>query len=287
MKMSDWELLHTLYLYQNITQSAVALYLSQSAVSKRLQAIENELGVVLAVRGKRGVAFTPEGEYLAVKATQILNIMQEIREHLSHLKDEPSGTLTIGAPNSMARFSLPAILQRYRQQHPNIQFDITTERSSKICRLVEQGVLDIGFVKGEFPFSGEKLCYGTEHAYLASITPIDMARLSRQPYITYFKDDYTQKLLEQWWGEYYFSPLPRGLVVPNGDICKEMILKGLGYSIFFVPEYMESYPQYCTPLFHKDGSPLSRPSCLIYHKDSAKEPIINDFIKCFIGESGL
>lgn len=282
MKMSDWELLHTLYLYQNITQAASALYLSQSAVSKRLQAIEDEFGVVLATRGKRGVSFTPEGEYMAVKATQVMSIMQEVKEHLSHLKEEPAGTLTIGAPNSMARFSLPAILQRYRQRHPNIQFDITTERSSKICRMVEQGALDIGFVKGEFPFSGVKLRYDTECAYLASITPVDMTRLNRLPYITYFKDDYTQKLLEQWWGEYYFSPLPQGLVVQNGDICKEMILKGLGYSIFFVSEYMESYPQYCTPLFHKDGSPLARPSCLIYHKDSAREAVIQDFIQCVI-----
>lgn len=284
MKMSDWELLHTLYLYQNMTQTASALFLTQSAVSKRLQAIETELGILVANRNKRGVVFTPEGEYLAVKSTQILDIMQEIREHLTYLKDEPSGILSIGAPNSMARFSLPTIMQSYKKLHPNINFDITTDRSSKISLLVEQGILDLGFVKGDFPFSGEKYLFDTEYAYLASTTPLDIRQLPGQPYITYFKDAYTQNLLEQWWSEYFFSPLPQGLVVQNGDICKEMILKGLGFSIFFVKEYMEGYPEFCTPLYHKDGSPLSRPAWLIYHEDLAKKSMIQDFITCVTGQ---
>ena len=111
MKTSDWALIQTLYECRNITRAAAQLYISQPTLTKRLRAIEEELGVVIALRGKRGVTFTPEGEYLAVKATQFLSLMDEVNRHLTELKEEPSGTLCIGASNSMARFSRPGLLQ--------------------------------------------------------------------------------------------------------------------------------------------------------------------------------
>ena len=82
MKTSDWALIQTLYECRNITRAAAQLYISQPTLTKRLRAIEEELGVVIALRGKRGVTFTPEGEYLAVKATQFLSLMDEVNRLL-------------------------------------------------------------------------------------------------------------------------------------------------------------------------------------------------------------
>ena len=93
MKTSDWALIQTLYECRNITRAAAQLYISQPTLTKRLRAIEEELGVVIALRGKRGVTFTPEGEYLAVKATQFLSLMDEVNRHLTELKEEPSLSL--------------------------------------------------------------------------------------------------------------------------------------------------------------------------------------------------
>lgn len=98
MKTSDWALIQTLYECRNITRAAAQLYISQPTLTKRLRAIEEELGVVIALRGKRGVTFTPEGEYLAVKATQFLSLMDEVNRHLTELKEEPSGTSASGRP---------------------------------------------------------------------------------------------------------------------------------------------------------------------------------------------
>ncbi|WP_166442454.1 helix-turn-helix domain-containing protein [Enterocloster asparagiformis] len=91
MKTSDWALIQTLYECRNITRAAAQLYISQPTLTKRLRAIEEELGVVIALRGKRGVTFTPEGEYLAVKATQFLSLMDEVNRHLTELKEGALG----------------------------------------------------------------------------------------------------------------------------------------------------------------------------------------------------
>lgn len=282
MRMSDWYLLQTLYECQNLTKAAELLYLSQPTLSKRLQSIELELNVTIAERGKRGITFTEEGEYLVVKAVQINGLMDEIKNHLAQNQNEPADVLSIGAPNSMARFSLPVLLQQYRLEHPRIQYDLTTNLSSKITRLVERGKLDLGFVSGEIPFSGEKQLFKTEHAYLASVEPLDISQLNRHPYITYFKDPYSQQLIEQWWQEYYYSPLPNGLTVKHGEICKEMILKGLGYSIFFIRDYLADHPQFIQPLYHKDESPLTRNTWLIYQKESLQKPHVKSFINNII-----
>lgn len=59
MRMSDWNLIQTLYECRSLTKAAGLLYLTQPTLTKRLQAIEEELGVTVAVRGKRGISFTP------------------------------------------------------------------------------------------------------------------------------------------------------------------------------------------------------------------------------------
>ncbi len=280
MKTSDWAIIQALYECRNITRASDQLYISQPTLTKSLKAMEEELGVLIAVRGKRGVTFTPEGEYLAVKAAQILTIMNEISRHLSELKEQPRGTLRIGSTNSMTRFYLPSLLSQYRGIQPGIQFEIVTSLSSQLCKMLERGELDLALVNGDIPYGGKKYLFSAEQAYIASAEPLDMERLSTYPYLSYFKDIYTQKLIESWWAEHYLTPFPSGLVVKHGEICREMILKGLGYSIFFIRDYMADYPQYIYPLHHKDGTPLIRNSWLLCPQGVAERPEIQDFIKC-------
>lgn len=281
MKTSDWALIQALYESRNITRAAAQLYISQPTLTKRLKAIEEELGTVIVIRTKRGVTFTPDGEYLAVKAAQMLTIMEEIRHHLAESKKQPAGALRIGASNSMARFTLPGLLQFFQQSNPGVRFDITTNLSSQLCRLVERGELDLAIAFGDIPFSGRKYHFSSEQAYLASVKPLDMSRLSSYPYITYFKDKYTQQLIENWWAGHYRTPFPHGLVVKHGDICREMILKGLGYSFFFVRGYMEDHPEYIYPLFHKDHTPLIRNTWLFAPPASTPlRPEADQFIRC-------
>lgn len=278
MQMSDWNLLQTLYTYRSLTRAAQVLYLSQPTLSKRLKAMEEELGVTIAIRGKQGLSFTPEGEYLAVKAAQIHSIFQEVRQHLSQMEQDVSGILSIGAPSSIARFFLPAYLQRFMALHPHLRFDLVTRLSSQLAGMVEQGKLQLGFINGSVDFSGEKKLVLREQAYLASSQPVSLDRLPSLPYLTYFKDPCTQQLLESWWQEHYRSPFPRGLTVKDGTICREMICRGLGYSIFFTKGYMQDHPEFIQPLYHKDGSHFTRDTWLIWQKGQRPGGAAGEFI---------
>ena len=76
----DWKILNELYHFHNITKAASALYITQPALTKRLQAMEQELGVQIVLRSKNGVIFTSAGEYLAKCAQKQVQFMDEIRE---------------------------------------------------------------------------------------------------------------------------------------------------------------------------------------------------------------
>ena len=278
MQMSDWNLLQTLYTYRSLTRAAQVLYLSQPTLSKRLRAIEEEFGTIIAIRGKQGLTFTPEGEYLAVKAAQINTIFQEARQHLAQLQSEADDVLSIGASSSIARFFLPAYLQRFRAVHPRIRFELATHLSSQIAAMVEQGKLQLGLVNGDLAFSGEKKRVLVEHAYLACSFPISLEQLPSLPYLTYFKDPASQRLIENWWREHYPSPFPQGLTVKDGTICREMIFQGLGYSIFFTKGYMEDRPEYQMPLYHRDGTPFTRSTWLIWQQSRCRSNILQELI---------
>lgn len=68
MRDFDWEVIAVLSKTRNITKTANLLFLSQPALTKRIQAIEEELGAQLLVRGRRGSKFTLEGERIAQKS---------------------------------------------------------------------------------------------------------------------------------------------------------------------------------------------------------------------------
>ncbi len=279
MLISDWNLLKTLYETRNITRTAENLYLTQPTVTKRLRVIENEFDVHIADRGKKGLTFTPEGEYLAAKASQFQGMEEEIRAYLSKQKSLPSGSITIGASSSFTRFYLPSIIEDFRRYNPNIQFDIVTSLSNEVGRMVEQRKVDIGFVNGDFPFSGDKELILAEHGYIASNTAPDMDHLYNAPYLSYFNDKNTQSIIENWWKEHYTVPLPKGLAVKDGDICKSMVIRGLGYSIFFSHGYMEDFPENIYPLYHKDRSPLLRNLWILYSSGSKEKNTTIEFLK--------
>lgn len=118
MKTEDWQILFTLYEAKNLTQTAKLLFLSQPALTKRLQTIEQELGAVIAIRTNKGIAFTPAGEYLAAQAGQFLKLTYETKQHLKSLIQDNFGQIKIGAPSSFTKHYLPGIIHGFNLRNP-------------------------------------------------------------------------------------------------------------------------------------------------------------------------
>lgn len=283
MKMSDWKLIETLYTCKNITRTAERLFLAQPTVSKRIQLVEEELGVTLLQRSTHGISFTEDGEYIAVKASQINAILSEIEHHIAESKAAPTGTIRLGSTNAVTRSSLPELLRSFRLKHPGYSVDLTIRHSSVLADLVSDGSLDLALINGDLPFQGEKMLYKKEQGYIACSFALDFDHLQNYPYITYKKDPYTDILIKTWWDQHYHAETPHGLTVDHGDLARELVLKGLGYCFFFAPEYMQGHESCIHMLTNLDGSPLIRNTWLIFSKHAKKNAAVQAFIENLTG----
>lgn len=118
LKANDYEFLITLYRSKNITQAAQTLFLSQPALTKRLQQIEQELGVLIVNRNVKGVQFTPEGQYVVRYAEQCVNEYKELKMALHGLQTEKDSTISIVSARTLAHELLPDLFANFLKVYP-------------------------------------------------------------------------------------------------------------------------------------------------------------------------
>lgn len=277
MDERDWLILKTLYEKKSITKTAEALFISQPALSSRLQHIESRFGTVIAVRGKKGVQFTPEGEYLVRASYEMLQKMRIFEENIQNMHEQPTGILRIGASTFFTKFLLPELLRRFKVDYPGIEFKVTTGWSKEIVNLVYNNDVHIGFVRGDYSFSGEKMLLFTEKMYVSSKETLRFIDLPYRPRVDYRSEYSVQLLVDKWWNENYSSPPQIGMEVDRVDTCKEMVVKGLGYA--FLPEMiLNNCKDICThEMIYRSGKPLTRNTWMFYNKDTMELKLVQAF----------
>ena len=285
MRDFDWEVIAVLSKTRNITKTANLLFLSQPALTKRIQAIEEELGAQLLVRGRRGSKFTLEGERIAQKAERVIEAIREAKGCINVRDENMGGTLRLGVPYSYVRYVMPALLAEYTAKYPNVKIEIITALSDELARSVEDGMIDICFARYNAEDSYLQRHLVSEDQFCAVYNhPFDMAELPNIPYIEYNTNHITTNTIFRWWNDYYSTELRPRFRVYTGDCCVSMIRYGLGFGIFTDSKYF-SYDSklYALPLTDMDGNKLMRKTWLLYKKEMLNHPIVSKFIDFTIG----
>lgn len=130
----------------SFTQAGEALHLSQPAVSKRITALEEQIGQSLFDRVGRQVSLTDAGRTLLPYAKKVLQDLEDGRRALSHLHDKVTGRLSIGTSHHIGLHRLPPVLRAFTQQFPEVDLDIHFMDSEVACQAVLAGKLELGIV---------------------------------------------------------------------------------------------------------------------------------------------
>ena len=131
----------------SIGRAAERLNTVQSNVTQRVRSLEDRLGVTLFHRSKRGVTLTTVGARLLPYATRIAELLEEARL-VTCDEAVPSGTVRIGAMETMAAFRLPPILATYSALYPEVDVAIDTGPTEHLVERVLSRDLDGAFVSG-------------------------------------------------------------------------------------------------------------------------------------------
>ena len=134
----------------HITAAAKNLNISQPPLSLQLKALEDEMGVQLFERDKRNLTITREGLILKERAIEILNLVNDTVRDLQNLGADAQGTIRIGTIASACNHLLPERIVSFRQNHPNVDFQIFEGNSVHIIEMMEKNEVDLGVVREPF-----------------------------------------------------------------------------------------------------------------------------------------
>ncbi|MFT9846256.1 LysR family transcriptional regulator [Aneurinibacillus sp. REN35] len=279
MEDRDWVILKVLYEEKNITKAAQRLFMSQPSLTKQLRQIEEEFALQIVKRGRRGVHFTPQGEYLARCANDMTQKLREIAEAVRAMENDVAGTLRLGVSNYFTRYKLPRLLKLFQDQYPRVEFKVNTGWSREMGALVANHEVHVGFVRGEYKWSGEKLLLFTDMLCIASRHPIDKNALPQLPRIDYKTEYGFKTIMDHWWMENYTEPPSIVMEVDQVETCKEMVRHGLGYAI--MPRLMleDAEDIHTIDIMIKKGQPVLRKTWMLYHKESLDTNVVRAFIQ--------
>ena len=243
--------------------------------------IEDELGIPLIVRSRKGSVFTAEGERIAQKAESIVAAIQEIKEDVDKRNKGAKGVLRLGVPYSYVRYVLPALMAEYVKTRPGVEFDVITGLSDELTRRVEDDSLDLTFARyNAFDTHLERVKVSEDQVYAVYNRPFTIEELPNLPFIEFSKNPMILSMIQRWWNENFTTPRTLRFKVPTGDCCVAMVKYGLGFGIFPDPKYfMFEKGLYSQPLTFADGSSVTRLTWLLFEKTSLKNPLVSDFVE--------
>ena len=123
----DWDKLkifHAVAEAGSFTSATVTLNLSQSAISRQIQSLEDDLKVKLFERHARGLTLTENGEYVYKTAYEVISKLKEVETSLGDQKNKPSGKITITTVRSFGTHWLTPRIQEFMQLHPEMEVEL-------------------------------------------------------------------------------------------------------------------------------------------------------------------
>ena len=123
----DWDKLkifHTVAEASSFTKASTILNLSQSAISRQIQSLENDLKVQLFERHARGLVLTENGEYLFKSAHEVISKLKDVESNLIGQKDALKGKLTVTTVVSFGTTWLTPRIKEFMDLHPDIEIEL-------------------------------------------------------------------------------------------------------------------------------------------------------------------
>ena len=226
------------------TMSAAAeeLHLTQPAVSKQLQALEEYFGLRLLERRGREVRLTSAGEICYRHARIIASHLKQTRRELAELTQLVRGRLLLGASTTPGQYVLPRLIGAFRREYPRVEVVLTIADTQEVVQRLQEGEIDLGVVGANG--RGRNLSYSRlvgdelvlivppEHR-LAGAAAVSPAELKGEPLVWRETGSGTRRVVEERLAAAGFSIDPEQIVMELGstEAIVSAVEAGLGISL--------------------------------------------------------
>ncbi|MDL2218599.1 LysR family transcriptional regulator [Christensenellaceae bacterium OttesenSCG-928-M15] len=167
---------------------------TQSGITQMMNSLEREIGFPLLARTNKGVSLTSEGQAVAPLIRELLRIQSLIEQECAQIKGLETGSVRIGGFTSISANFLPAIIERFQTEHPNVRVELLENGSAEILEgWLSEGRVDIAFysLPEKSTFDQIPLIEDTLYAVLPNGHPMENAeafpveRFAEEPFLMY------------------------------------------------------------------------------------------------------
>jgi DNA-binding transcriptional LysR family regulator len=223
----------------SFTLAAKKLFLSQSAVSHSMKALETDVGCRLFERMGKRVLLTHAGEALLHHTEKILAEMAAARAGLEQLGKWGAGRLRIGASPTACQYILPAVLRQFKEGFPKCRISIEPGDTVEAIESVRNNRIDLAITleprnEEQFDFHllfTDELMFlvGPMHPW-AREGRVEHQEIPKQSYVLYNKNSYTFRMVREYFDR---EDMVLNTVIELGSMeaIKELVKLGLGVGI--------------------------------------------------------
>jgi len=223
----------------SFTAAGHHLHLSQSAVSRQILVLEEELDeqVFLRVGGK--IRITPAGSALLALSRRVFEDIEATRASISDARQTLGGTIRLVGGMTVCLYVFPPLIKEFRKHHPNVEVKVTPTSTPRLVRQLKTGAADLGLVTLPVddpalvvePVLQEELLLvmSPQHplAHKKHIVPRDLAR---QPFVLFEAGSNSRRTIEEFFTRQQIAPKVV-TETENVEIIKAMVRVRLGISI--------------------------------------------------------
>lgn len=144
--LSLYKVFYTVAKCGSITHASEELFISQPAVSQSVKLLESLLGVPLFKRTHSGTVLSQGGKLIYKKVEEALRLLDEVEISIEELKGSVSGSIKIGATDSIFSNILTEKIAKFNSLYPAVKLELISTTSPKTIELLKSGDLDIAFI---------------------------------------------------------------------------------------------------------------------------------------------
>ncbi|MEC5405490.1 LysR family transcriptional regulator [Paraburkholderia sp. MPAMCS5] len=282
--------------HRNISRAALALHLSQPAVSGQLRQLQDEFGEPLYQRDGRGVRLTPAGEQLASYAARLRETWRQAHAYRDALRGLEHGTLRIGATTTPASYLLPYLIADFHRRYPQVSVHTADGNTSDIVGAL--GSVDIALIEG--PVGAHLPPDTAVHAWredeIVAIMPrshplaqsaqdakIELATLGGEPLIVREAGSGVRQIVERAFAHAGVR-MRVALEIAGVEGVKEAVRAGMG--IGFVSAMSMRHENGALSVFSLSPEPLTRRLSIVVPHANAPSRVVQQFLALCLADGG-
>jgi DNA-binding transcriptional LysR family regulator len=223
----------------SFTAAGDKLHVSQSAISRQVLLLEDELGEPVFHRVGRRIRITPAGETLLQLSRRVFQDLQDTIAEISDRQESLKGALRLVGGMTVCLYVFPALLAELRRIHPDLDLKVSAGSSDACLAELRSGAADLALltlpIEGtdmvSVPVLQEELLLATDRKHpLARKRRITPADLTRQPFVLFERGSNTRRVVDEFFLREHVDP-HIVMETENVEIIKAMVRTGLGITI--------------------------------------------------------